>query len=182
MRVIAGDRRGFRLETPPAREKTRPTEDRTKEAVFSIIQPILSGARVLDAFAGTGQIGIEFLSRGAGSVLFCELRAPMASVVRANVEKTKFAERSRILVRDVRRLIPKTEEVFDYVYLDPPFRSGMDASVMELLHRYGRLAPGALVIVESSKDDDAAEEAEGYEKTFDRTYGSKRIRIFKEES
>ena len=180
MRVIAGERRGFRLETPPKQEKTRPTEDRLKEAVFSILQPLKQGCVVFDAFAGTGQIGIEFLSRGAARVLFCEKNPNMVQLIQRNLQKTKYEEQSFVFRGDARRALGDISETFDYVYLDPPFHSGMDRKVLEMLRRTKRLNSQAKIIVESSSEDSSWEAVEGYEKIFDRLYGTKRIRIFQE--
>ncbi len=186
MRVIAGARRGVRLEPPGKREKTRPTEDKLKEAVFNIIQPVKTGARVLDLFAGTGQIGIEFLSRGAEYCVFGEKSPGMVRTLRTNVEKSGFEEQAMILHADYRQVIARSPVSFDYVYLDPPFGFRMEYESIRMLRRLERVAPGGLIIVESAREGreepDWPEVIEGYQPVFQRAYRSQVIRIFKEEA
>lgn len=184
--VITGKNRGMKLLSPGKSDRTRPTEDKIKEAVFNILQPLKVDADVLDLFAGTGQIGIEFLSRGAGHVVFGEKSRSMAKILRENIRKTGQEEQSVVFVRDYREVIAGWTGAFDYVYLDPPFGYDMEKEAMAMLRRLHRVKPNGLVILESAAPAKGEEEPSdiycGFVSVFDRTYGRKRIRVFKEES
>ena len=137
MRVIAGEARGRRLEALPGTDVTRPTLDQVKEAMFSIVQFDLPGARVLDLFAGSGQLGIEALSRGAARCVFLDQNREAAAVVMRNCKACGLFDRSRVSVGDAARWLSACHEMFDLVLLDPPFRQGKV------------VAPGGIVLCES---------------------------------
>lgn len=184
MHVITGKNRGMKLQTPGKHDRTRPTEDKIKEAVFNILQPLKAEADVLDLFAGTGQIGIEFLSRGARHVVFGEKSRSMVRILRENLRKTRNEEQSEVMNRDYREVIASWSETFDYVYLDPPFGYDMEKEAMAMLRRLHRVKPGGLIIVESGAiagQEEEEPDAFGFSLIFDRIYGRKRIRVFKEE-
>lgn len=126
MRVIAGKARGRRLQAVPG-DATRPITDRAKEALFSILQPELPGARMLDLFAGTGQVGIEALSRGAASCDFNELATPALKVIHANLQATGLAgPEARVLRRDAFRLLEAPPPVpYDLIFIAPPQYKGL---------------------------------------------------------
>ena len=178
MRIIAGEKRGMHLFPPPIGAPARPTEDRVKEAVFNILQPIRRGGACLDLFAASGQIGIEFLSRGAGHCVFVEKSRKMAQILERNVEKAGYVEKSQIFIGDFRRQLTRMQGPFDYVYLDPPYKSGMDFAAMFLLRERNLLAESAQVVVECIQEQES--DVDGYRCTFDRAYGTKRIRIYEE--
>lgn len=123
MRVIGGSLRGRRLRSPEG-EGTRPTADRVREALFSIIAREVSGADVLDAYAGTGAVGIEALSRGARTALFVESRRAVCTLLARNVEDLGLEERSRVVAEPFARAAVRLGEegaAFDIVFLDPPY-------------------------------------------------------------
>ncbi|HEX8645942.1 MAG TPA: 16S rRNA (guanine(966)-N(2))-methyltransferase RsmD [Thermoleophilaceae bacterium] len=150
LRVVAGEHRGRRLRTPPGRS-TRPTSDRVREALFSILGPAVEGARVLDLFAGSGALGIEALSRGAESVTFVESDRAAAAAIRANLEE--LGERAEIAQRDALAWLrsPPPGTAFEVVMLDPPYDSAirLAAPLSELLPAV--LAEDATVVSESDK-------------------------------
>ena len=150
LRVVAGRHRGRRLHAPPGRD-TRPTSDRVREALFSILGPAVEGARVLDLFAGSGALGIEALSRGAASVTFVESDRRAAAVVRDNLEA--LGEDAEIAARDALAWLrsPPAGASFGLVLLDPPYDSAvrLAAPLSELLP--GVLAEGATIVSESDK-------------------------------
>lgn len=123
MRVITGSRRGSRLSTLPG-EDVRPTPERVKEAVFSAIQFDIEGRRMLDLFGGSGQMGIEALSRGASFVRFCEINPAAADVIEKNLEKTGFSPSAAVSRCDYRSCLSLCRETFDIAFLDPPYDSG----------------------------------------------------------
>ena len=180
MRIISGARKGMLLQGPPKSVKTRPTEDKLKEAIFNIIQPLHKEAVCLDLFAGTGQVGIEFLSRGASFVFFSEKSKKMTSIIRENIEKAGYAEQSQILLGDFRKNIAQAPVRFDYVYIDPPFKFGLEEKALLTLSRLDKLKVGAQVIVESSSDDDFDEVIEGFYLDFKRVYKAQTVRIYRE--
>lgn len=149
MRVITGTARGRRLLELEGME-TRPTTGKVKEGVFSALQFDIEGRRVLDLFAGTGQMGIECLSRGAASAVFVDQRKDAFEVVKKNLALTGLADRARVIHGDSRDFIARTTERFDLVFLDPPYASGL---LEELLERvtvpgFDILAPYGIIVAE----------------------------------
>ena len=123
MRVIAGEARGRRLEALPGTDVTRPTLDQVKEAMFSIVQFDLPGARVLDLYAGSGQLGIEALSRGAARCVFLDENRDAVNIVMKNCKNCGVFDRSRVNIGEAARYLSACHEQFDLVLLDP--RSGV---------------------------------------------------------
>ena len=153
MRVVAGAYGGRRLAAPDG-SATRPTSDRVREALFSVLGTSVQDARVLDLFAGSGALGIEALSRGAASAVFVD-RAPRAiSAVRANLAALGIdADVRRIEARAWLRTAPARSEAYDLVFLDPPYRRAAELG-RELSEGLAAvLAPGARVVTESDRRD-----------------------------
>ncbi len=154
MRVIAGSARGLKL-SAPAGHNTRPTTDRVKEALFSIISSrhTLQGAQVLDICAGTGALGIEALSRGALSGCFVEHDRSVAKILEKNLASAGFVDRSVCLVADVVKglqMLSRQEKRFDLIFFDPPYASGLYGQVFSTLLSLNMLEDGALLVAESS--------------------------------
>ena len=127
MRIIAGSARGRRLDAP-AGPDTRPTADRVRESLFSIVAPRLSGARVLDLFAGSGALGLEALSRGAERAVFVDSAAAARQAVRRNIEALSFGDRSTLLSMDALAAVARLRgERFDIIFIDPPYAMRTDA-------------------------------------------------------
>ena len=148
MRIITGTARGARLKAPKGLD-TRPTADRVKESLFSILGERVRGARVLDLFAGTGSLGLEALSRGAASAVFVD-RATV-SVIRENAVHTHLLASAQFLRQDVLTALPRLAaagEKFDLVFCDPPYETGLWQRVLLALDRFPLLSPEALVVVE----------------------------------
>jgi 16S rRNA (guanine966-N2)-methyltransferase len=155
MRVIAGRLRGRRVEAPRGRD-TRPTYDRVRESVFAIIGPAIEGASVLDLFAGSGVLGIESISRGARAALLIDVDPGAVGAIRANVERLGIARECDVRRGDALKLLERGAlgPSFGVVFVDPPYRSGVHATVLALLGKPGRLPEGALVVVEHGARDD----------------------------
>ncbi len=153
MRIITGRARGTRLDTLPG-EATRPTLERTKEAVFSMIQFSVRDARVLDLFAGSGQLGLEAVSRGASKAVFCDRSREAVAVIKKNIEKTRLGDACEAFCADFRALPATLREPFDLVFLDPPYAQGFLPEALRLLVANGLLANGALVVCESGAEAD----------------------------
>ena len=167
MRIITGKARGTKLQTL-AGEATRPTAERTKEAVFSIINFDIAGARVLDLFAGSGQLGLEALSRGAEYAVFNDSSREAAAIIRANAEKTRLIDACEILSTDwqavLRRLANK--ESFHLVFLDPPYAGGFLPKVLAKMIEWNLLAEGAVIVCESADEGDVFDSDEELKKQF----------------
>ena len=154
MRVIAGSARGVRL-SAPAGMQTRPTADRVKEALFSIIasQRDLAGTRVLDICAGTGSLGIEALSRGAAFCCFIEQERPVLALLEKNLARTGLDNRGECLAHDAIKglnLLSRQGKTFDIVFFDPPYSSNLYATVPEALSSLSLLSDGGLLVAECS--------------------------------
>ena len=130
MRVITGSARGRRLKELEGME-TRPTTDRVKEGLFSAIQFDIEGRRVLDLFAGTGQLGIECLSRGAASAVFVDQRMDAVGLIRENLAVTELADRAKVVCGNALDFLTRNQAAFDLIFLDPPYGTGLLEAVLE---------------------------------------------------
>lgn len=176
MRVITGEKKGQKL-LGPKDSKSRPTEDKIKEAVFNIISPIKQSSTVVDLFACTGSIGIEFLSRGAKKVYFSELKYDNIKTMKFNLEKTGLTDKAVILKGHFMKNLSQINEPIDYVYIDPPYESDYYTQALEYISK-SDLYENALLIVEADKHDDYSEEFDGLRQVFFRKYGRKEIAIY----
>lgn len=147
MRVIAGTARGTRLTALEGEDVTRPTIDRVKEAMFSAVQFMLEGARVLDLFAGSGQLGIEALSRGAAKCVFIDESTQAIAVVRENCKAAGVAARASIARESAQRYLADCREQFDVILLDPPYHHDTVPALLPLLEKV--LAPGGVIMAET---------------------------------
>ncbi len=154
MRIITGSAKGKKLITLEG-DATRPTSERMKEAMFSAIQFDLEERRVLDLFAGSGQLGLEALSRGASHAMFVDASNDAISCVKSNAKATGFFEASRFLVSDYRNFIRKAanEKRYDLVFIDPPYALSAVPDALRRLHAANLLNIGAIVITESAEAD-----------------------------
>ena len=144
MRVITGTARGTNLKTPDGM-LTRPTADRVKEALFNVIQYEIRG-EVLDLFAGTGQLGIEALSRGAANCLFVDSAKDSVRLVQENLRRCGLT--ARVLQCDALGIL-KSGEKFDLIFLDPPYGSGLEAKAVEAVKEFDILSRGGIMVVET---------------------------------
>jgi 16S rRNA (guanine966-N2)-methyltransferase len=178
MRVITGDYRGRKLIAPKG-DAVRPTSDRVKEALFSMLAERISGAKVIDVFAGTGSLGIEALSRGAKECLFFENSAAASVALTANIEQLNAGSKARIARSDFRSAMSRNAGYLaDIVFIDPPYASGLYAETMQSLIAYDMIKQGGIAALESAEDggEDAAycgyimQKKKRYGKTFVRLY------------
>jgi 16S rRNA (guanine966-N2)-methyltransferase len=152
VRIIAGKWRGRTIEAPPG-QATRPTADRVRETLFSMLASRLGSfedLRVADLFAGSGALGLEALSRGAASATFVESDAKAAAIIRRNAEK--LGTSAQILGSSALAL-PRSDP-FDLIFADPPYSAGAGSAVVEAVEKAGWLAPGGWMSVETSRDDE----------------------------
>jgi 16S rRNA (guanine966-N2)-methyltransferase len=176
MRVIAGDARGRKLVAPKS-QRVRPTADRVKEALFSMLVSRLgefTGMRVLDIFAGTGNLGIEALSRGAAYAVFVDSHRDSADTIRKNLEITRFSEQAKVVVQDATSAIKslsRGEAPFHLVFLDPPYHEGHTQSTLEALAASPLIDPGTTVVAEFSSKEDIPRSFGRLQETERRIYG-----------
>jgi 16S rRNA (guanine(966)-N(2))-methyltransferase RsmD len=182
MRIIAGSARGRRLKTLPG-QAIRPTADRVKEALFSILasRVDIAGTEILDLFAGSGALGIEALSRGAARVTFVEQSAPAVAVLRANLEASRFVDQARILRARVDHGLERLaleEARFDGVLLDPPYGSDLVPQTLRRLDELALVRRGGWVLAEHHVDDPLDADYGGLQLTRSRRYGNTGLALF----
>ena len=156
MRIITGTARGIKLTTLEG-ETTRPTAERVKEAVFSMIQFEIEGRAVLDLFAGSGQLALEALSRGAARATIIDASREAANVIMDNAKKTRLFDRCRISCADYASFIRGAahREQYDIVFLDPPYAAGLMPEALRKLAQGDLYAPGAVIVCETDNGTDA---------------------------
>jgi 16S rRNA (guanine966-N2)-methyltransferase len=156
MRIIAGEWRGRTIDAPPG-QATRPTADRVRETLFSMLASRIGGfgaLRVADLFAGSGALGLEALSRGAAQATFVERDGQAAAVIGRNLDKLGASGRARIVPTSALAL--PASDPFDLVFADPPYAPGSGSGVVEAVLRAGWLAGGGWMSVETGRDDEVA--------------------------
>jgi 16S rRNA (guanine966-N2)-methyltransferase len=182
VRIVGGKFRGRPLATPHSRS-IRPTADRTREALFNVIVHAfadwMEGARVLDLFSGTGALGIEAMSRGAGFCLFVEESAEGRAIIRENVETLGLQGRTKLFRRDATRLgAVGTMQPFSLLFADPPYGKGLGARALKSAVEGGWLTEDALCVVEEAADA-RYEAGAGFRSIDERRYGDTAIRFLK---
>lgn len=178
MRVIAGKARGTQLNTPDGM-LTRPTADRVKEALFSIIQFDLPGARVLDLFGGTGQLGIEALSRGASKAVFVDSRREACQLIRSNLKKTHMESDAAVVQSDYLEYLNRCKERFDIILLDPPYAEVFLETAIKRITEIDILQSGGIIIAERPLGKELPWEFEGYTRSKDYKYGKIMLTLYR---
>ncbi len=180
MRIIAGSARGRRLSTLKG-DATRPTADRIKEAIFSAISPYIISAKVLDAFAGSGALGLEALSRGADSAWFCEENPAAAQIITKNIAACRFYK-AFVYQGDFFSILSKIEAQdptrrFDLVFLDPPYRKDYIDRAVQMIYEKNLLAEQGLIIAETAADKSPLD-LPFCQLTRDKKYGDTAVRFY----
>ena len=178
MRVITGSARGRKLKELPGLD-TRPTTDRVKEALFDIIQFEVPGMRVLDLFAGTGQLGIEALSRGAQSAVFVDQRKDAVSVIRDNLASTGFAGQGKVVQGESLSFLASCREKFDLILLDPPYLSGLLEKALEKAVLIDILAKNGIIVCESPLEEELPALPEPYIRGKSYRYGKIKLTLYR---
>ena len=178
MRVISGSARGVQLKTPEGMA-TRPTTDRVKEALFSIIQFNIAGARVLDLFAGTGQLGIEALSRGAVSAVFTDEREAACKLIRENLRIAKLEAFARVICTDYLAYLKQTTEKFDIIFLDPPYADVFLENALKIITEIDILQSGGIIVTERPLGKDLNVDFQGLSRSKDYKYGKTVLTLFR---
>ncbi len=176
MRVITGIARGKNLKMLDGND-VRPTSQKVKEAVFSAIQFDIEGRRVLDLFAGSGQLGIEALSRGAKSAVFVDNSTASIKIIKQNIESTGFENYSKVYMSDYSSFTAMSRDTFDIVFLDPPYKQGILVpalkSVLPLMSEYG------IIICEYPSDVEVPESIGGFGISKTYRYGKINVSIYR---
>lgn len=170
MRVIAGKAKGMQLKTPDGM-LTRPTTDRVKESLFSIIQFDIPGARVLDLFGGTGQLGIEAMSRGAISAVFVDARKEACQLIRANLKHVHMEDNARVIQSDYLDYLNQTKEKFSLIFLDPPYAEIYLENALKKISEIDILQTGGIIATERPLGKELPYEFQGYVRSRDYRYG-----------
>ena len=180
MRVIAGSAKGFKLNAPKGLS-TRPTADRVKEGLFSAIQFEIEGGQVLDLFAGSGQLAIEALSRGAKSAVLVDQDGEAVRVIRENLAKTGFSDRARVLRADYRQYLQSTSDRFDLIFLDPPYAEKDLENALNLISEIDILRENGIIICEKAKDGHFSASFPGLKQDRTYRYGKTEILLYRKE-
>ncbi len=178
MRVISGSARGRRLKELQGME-TRPTTDRVKEALFNIVQFEVPGREVLDLFAGTGQLGIEALSRGAAHCTFVDQRRDAVALVRENLKLTGLSGQAKVVQGDSISYLTTCREKFHVIFLDPPYQSGLLEKAMETISAFDILREHGIMVCESPLDQVLPQVSGPYERGKDYRYGKIKLTVFR---
>ena len=181
MRIISGNNKGTKLKTLEG-ENTRPTLDRVKEALFSIIYSRKSDIdNVLDLFSGSGSLGLEMLSRGAQKAYFCDSSKQAVNIITENIERCRQQDNCIVINRDYiecLKLLEKEKIKFDLIFLDPPYDKGMGIKSIEYIYDFNLLSENGLIVLETSEKESIPEVLYEFEIVDERKYGRIKIYIF----
>ena len=178
MRVISGTAKGTRLKTPEGL-LTRPTSDRVKEAVFSIVQFEVQGSRFLDLFGGSGQMAIEALSRGAASAVIVDGRRDACRLIQENLRLTRLGDRAKVIQSDYLGYLGRCRETFDLVFLDPPYAEVFLENALKKISEIDILSDRGIIICERPADKTLNVEIPGLVRGKDYRYGKTWITLFR---
>lgn len=176
MRVITGSLRGRNLETLAGDDVTRPTTQSTKEALFSSIQFEIEDSKVLDLFAGSGQLGIEAVSRGARHCTFVEKDKNAYKIIENNIERCKIKDCCKIVLGDAKSFLMKKEN-FDIAFLDPPYRKGLVEECLPLLVKI--MSDEGVIICETAKEEGLPEAIDDWKNVKEKNYGKTKLTYYR---
>ncbi len=180
MRVVAGKARGTQLKTPEGLT-TRPTADRVKEAVFSILHFEVEGAMVLDLFGGTGQLGIEALSRGARGAVFIDHGKEACDLIKENLRRTRFTDQGRVVRSDYLEYLKRTKEQFDIILLDPPYAEIFLENALKCISEIDILRSGGIIVTERPVGKVLDMELPGFTRSRDYKYGKTLVTLYRKD-
>ncbi len=178
MRVITGRARGVTLKTPEGLQ-TRPTTDRVKEALFSVIHFDIPGAHVLDLFGGTGQLGIEALSRGAKRAVFVDESDKACKLINENLRRTRLEQEGTVVRGDYLAYLGRCREKFNIIFLDPPYAEVYLENALKRITEIDILQSGGIIVTERPLGKDLPFNFEGYERSKDYKYGNTLITLYR---
>ncbi|MCD7796436.1 MAG: 16S rRNA (guanine(966)-N(2))-methyltransferase RsmD [Clostridiales bacterium] len=179
MRVITGIAGGRRLTSLPGEDVTRPTAESVKEALFSMIQFEIQGKRILDLFAGTGQLGIEALSRGASICTFVENNKQAMKIVQGNVEHCRLSDKAEFVFSDAQSYLSRVG-YFDIAFVDSPYRKGIAQACLPKLFEH--ISPDGIVACETSREESLPSDIGQWHAYRERSYGKTKLTLYRMES
>ena len=182
MRIISGISRGTKLYTLDG-ENTRPTLDRIKEPLFSIIQNEIKDAVVLDLFSGSGALALEALSRGAKKAFLCDKSYAAIDIIKKNINKTHLEEKTKVLCMDYKKCIDSINEKIDLIFIDPPYKLNIAIKAVEIILEKDLLSEDGLIVIETDDEQRELQEIKNIEKNIEivnlRTYGRVKLIFLK---
>ena len=182
MRIIAGTKKGIKLRMVPGKH-VRPTSDRVKESIFQILGPYFDGGIALDLFAGSGQIGLEALSRGMDKVIFVDHSLKSIQTIKHNIQLTKMEAQTNVIKMNALaacRLLAKKGQKMNYIFLDPPYNQKLVIPILQEISKQGLLFPTGQAMVECSNDEMIPEKVGKLIRKFQRSYGRTCVMIYQE--
>ena len=180
MRVITGKARGVALKTPDGMS-TRPTADRVKEALFSVINFDVPGMDVLDLFGGTGQLGIEALSRGAKSAVFIDSGEAACKLIRENLKRTKLEGQAKVIRSDYMSFLRSCKQKFGIIFLDPPYAEVFLENALNCITEIDILQSGGIIVAERPLGKELSLDFPGYTRSKDYKYGTTLITLYRKD-
>ena len=180
MRVIAGKAKGIVLKTPEGMQ-TRPTADRVKEALFSILQFDLPGTKILDLFGGTGQLGIEAISRGAKSAVFVDAGDAACKLIKENLRRAKMEGEGRVIRADYLQFLAQCQGKFDIIFLDPPYAEVFLENSIKKISEIDILQSGGIIVTERPVEKALDVQIEGFSRSKDYKYGRTLLTLYRKD-
>ena len=180
MRVISGKAKGVVLKTPDGL-KTRPTADRVKEALFSILQFDIPGGKVLDLFGGTGQLGIEAISRGAKSAVFVDMSEEACRLIKENLLRAKMDKDAQVVRADYLEYLNRCKETFDFIFLDPPYAELFLENAIKKISEIDILQSGGIIVAERPVEKALLPDVEGFTRSKDYKYGKTFLTLYRKD-
>lgn len=177
LRIIAGDLKGRKL-TSPKDDKVRPTSDKVKEAIFSMIADTYYDEVVIDLFAGTGNLGLEAISRGAKRCYFGDKSRESLSLIKENITYCKVEDQSIIIAGDYEMVLKRISEKAQIIFLDPPYKDGLMIGCMNLIDQLDLLEEDGLIVAEHSIKEVLPEQIGRFEKIKEKRYGKIGVSIY----
>lgn len=177
MRIIAGDYKGRRLYVPKDK-LIRPTTDKVKEAIFSMLTHQIYDSTVLDLFAGTGNLGLEALSRGAAYCYFGDNAQASIALIKKNIEYCRAEERSLLIPGDFKKVLAQVRKPCDLIFLDPPYQRDMLIDVIPLIEEAGILKEGGIIVAEHGKREELPDSIGEYQLIKRRKYGTVMVSMY----
>jgi len=178
MRIISGEYRGRKLLTP-LNNDVRPTTDKVKEAMFSILMPYTEGANCLDLFAGTGGLGLEALSRGAAHCVFCDKDRASIALIKENIKRCGAESKSKVVFGDYMKALEHANEKFDIIIIDPPYYSGIYEKCFANIEKLDLLSDEGIIIAEHEKNGGLSDSFGKYIKIKERSYGKTVLSLYR---
>lgn len=177
MRIISGDLKGRRLNTPRD-NSIRPTTDKVKESIFNMVMPYMDDAVVIDLFSGTGNLGLEAISRGAKHCYFGDKARESLQLTKENIETCQVADQATIISGDFERILERITEQADIIFLDPPYKAGLIENCLKKISELGLLSEEGVLVIEHGKREILPDQMGEFIKIKDRRYGTILVSLF----